>query len=159
MVRILWFKETTRWSAGKLISPLQQGICNGAACAVSGDGGVSGTIRIDGDQLVFEIHGIDEILSIKRSISVPLEHVQSVSTGDPGWAFLRQVKAGGANLPGVVKDGRFLSSDGYMFFEMHDPGRCITVSLDHESYKKIVFEVEDKEATAKMIEDALARRK
>ncbi len=86
MVRILWFKETTRWSAGKLISPLQQRICNGAACAVSGDGGVSGTIRIDGDQLVFEIHGIDEILSIKRSISVPLEHVQSVSTGDPGWA-------------------------------------------------------------------------
>ncbi len=122
-----------------------------------GDGDMSGTVRIDGDDLVFEIHGVDEILSIKRSISVPLEHVQSVSTDDPGWAFLRQVKVGGANFPGVVKDGRFLSGEGYMFFEMHDPDKCITVSLDHEVYKKIVFEVEDKEAAAKMIDGALAR--
>ena len=120
---------------------------------------MSGTVRIEGDQLVFEIHGIDEILSIKRSISVPLEHVRSVSMADPGWAFLRQVKVGGANLPGVVKDGRFLSGDGYMFFEMHDPNKCITVTLDHEAYKKIVFEVEDREAAAKMIDDALTRRK
>ena len=119
---------------------------------------MSGAVRIEGNQLVFEIHGIHEILSIKRSISVPLEHVQSVSTSDPGWAFLRQVKVGGANLPGVVKDGRFLSGEGYMFFEMHDPDKCITVTLDHETYKKIVFEVEDKEAAAKMIDEALVTR-
>ena len=119
---------------------------------------MSGTVMIEGDQLVFEIHGIDQILSIKRGISVPLEHVLSVSTADPGWAFLKQVKVGGANIPGVIKDGRFLSSEGYMFFEMHDPDKCITVTLDHETYKKIVFEVEDKEAAARMIDDALSRR-
>ncbi|MDG6959372.1 MAG: hypothetical protein JRM89_04130 [Nitrososphaerota archaeon] len=120
---------------------------------------MSGTVMIEGDQLVFEMHGIDEILSVKRSISVPLEHVLSVSTDDPGWAFLKQVKVGGAEIPGVVKDGRFLSGEGYMFFEMHDPDKCITVSLDHESYKKVVFEVEDKEAAARMIDDALSRRR
>ena len=119
---------------------------------------MSGTVMIEGDQLVFEIHGIDQILSIKRGISVPLEHVLSVSTADPGWEFLKQVKVGGANIPGVIKDGRFLSSEGYMFFEMHDPDKCITVTLDHETYKKIVFEVEDKEAAARMIDDALSRR-
>jgi peptide methionine sulfoxide reductase MsrA len=42
-----------------------------------------------------------------------------------------------------------------MFFEMHDPDKCVTVNLDHERYRKIVFEVEDKEATAKQINDAL----
>ncbi|MDG6969459.1 MAG: hypothetical protein JRN05_03705 [Nitrososphaerota archaeon] len=47
---------------------------------------MSGTVRIAGDQLVFEIHGIDGIPSIRRSISVPLERVRPVSTGDPGWA-------------------------------------------------------------------------
>ena len=59
-----------------------------------------------------------------------------------------------ASLPGVVKDGRFLSSDGMMFFEMHNPDKCVTVSLDYERYRKIVFEVEDKEATATQINDA-----
>lgn len=120
---------------------------------------MGGIVRIDGDQLIFEIHGIDEILSIKRTISVPLDHVRSVSTENPGWAFLKQVKVAGADLPGVVKDGRFLSSGGYMFFEMHNPEKCITVTLDHETYKKIIFEVDDKEAAAQMINDAIAHRR
>jgi hypothetical protein len=66
-----------------------------------------------------------------------------------------QVKLVGARLPTIIKDGRFLTSEGMMFFEMHDPDKCITVSLNHELYKQIVFEVEDKEAAAKKINDAL----
>ena len=46
-----------------------------------------------------------------------------------------------------------------LVFEIHDPGKCITVNLDHEVYKKVVFEVEDKEAAARMIDGALTRRK
>ena len=43
-----------------------------------------------------------------------------------------------------------------MFFEMHDPESCITINLDHERYKKIVFEVDDKESAAMMINNALS---
>jgi hypothetical protein len=114
-----------------------------------------GTVKIEDGNLIFELHGIDEILSIKRSISVPLKHVLSVSTAKVPWKPFKQLKIAGARLPGVVKDGRFLSSDGVMFFEMHDPNKCVTVSLDHEHYKTIVFEVEDKEETAKMINAAI----
>jgi len=78
-----------------------------------------------------------------------------VSTERVPWQPFKQMRVAGASLPGVVKDGRFLSSDGMMFFEMHDPDKCVTVNLDHERYRKIVFEVEDKEATAKQINDAL----
>jgi len=39
---------------------------------------------------------------------------------------------------------------------MHDPESCITINLDHERYKKVVFEVEDKESAATMIENALS---
>ena len=46
-----------------------------------------------------------------------------------------------------------------MFFEMHDPDSCITISLDHERYKKIFFEVEDKESAATLIEDAMSSEK
>jgi hypothetical protein len=55
----------------------------------------------------------------------------------------------------VIKEGRFLDSDGrMMFFEMRHPDSCVMVNLDHEKYKSIVFEVPDKRHAAKMITDA-----
>ena len=117
---------------------------------------MTGTIRIDGDKLIFELHGVDQILAIKRSISVPLAHVTSVSTGDVPWKVFQQLRVVGTSLPGVVRDGKFIGPDGMMFFEMHHPDRCITVNLDHETYRQIVFEVDDKEAAAQMIREALA---
>jgi hypothetical protein len=116
---------------------------------------LAGTVTIEDGNLVFELHGVDEFLSIKRSISIPLQHVVSVSTERVPWQPFKQIRVAGTSLPGVIKDGRFLSSNGMMFFEMHDPDKCVTVNLDHERYKKIVFEVENKEATAKQINDAL----
>ena len=119
---------------------------------------MSGTIKIDGNNLVFEIHGIDVILTIRHTISVPLSHVESVSTDVIKWQPFQQLKVMGTSLPGVVKDGMFLSDDGLLFFEMHDPNKCITVSLNHERFKKIVFEVQDKEHSAKIISDAISNR-
>lgn len=120
---------------------------------------VGGTIRIEGDRLVFELHGVDEIFAVKRTISVPLEHVVSASTDPVGWQVFQQLKVGGTSLLGAIKDGRFLGPGGMMFFEMHDPDKCVTVNLDHETYKKVVFEVDDKQGTAMMIRDALASRR
>ncbi len=118
---------------------------------------MSGTVRIDDNKLVFELHGIDMILSIRRTLSVPLDHVSSVSTEKVQWQPFHQIKVVGASIPGIIKDGIFLSDDGILFFEMHDPEKCVTVSLNHERFKKIVFEVQDKEDSAKMIRDALAK--
>lgn len=121
---------------------------------------MAGTVRIEGDDVVFELHGVDELLAVKRSMSVPLDHVVSVSTENQGWKPLRQLKVVGASIPGVVKDGRFFDpSQGLIFFEMHHPERCITVGLDHETYRKVVFEVDDKEAAAETIRKALDSRK
>lgn len=120
---------------------------------------MGGSVRIEGEDLIFELHGVDEILSIKRSVSVPLKHVISVSTLQVPWNLFKGLRVGGSSLPGVVKDGRYLTEDGLMFFEMHDPDKCITVNLDHEHYKKIVFEVDDKEASAEMISKAINRNR
>jgi hypothetical protein len=101
---------------------------------------VVGTIKVENGNIEFELHGVDEFLSIKRSITVPLSHVVSVSTEHVPWQPFKMMRIAGTSLSGVVKDGRFLSTEGVMFFEMHDPDKCITVNLDHETYKKIVFE-------------------
>ena len=118
----------------------------------------TGIVSIDNGNLVFDLHGNDEILSIKRSISVPIKDVLFVSTEKVPWALFKQLRVGGTYFPGEIKDGRYLSSDGMMFFEMHNPDEYITVHLKHEHYKAIVFEVEDKNATAKMINDAINER-
>jgi hypothetical protein len=117
-----------------------------------------GAVKVENGNIEFELHGVDEFLSIKRSITVPLAHVVSVSTERVPWQPFKMMRIAGASLPGVVKDGRFLSTEGVMFFEMHDPDKCITVNLDHEHYKKIVFEVEDKEEAARQINEALKSR-
>jgi hypothetical protein len=116
---------------------------------------MSGTVTIEGKNIIFEIHGVDTILALKRSITIPLEHVVSVSTDKVPWEPFQQLKVAGTNLPGVIKDGLYLS-DGLLFFEMHHPDKCITVSLNNEKYKKIIFEVEDKESVAKVIRDAIS---
>jgi hypothetical protein len=117
---------------------------------------MSGTIRIEDKNLIFEIHGIDIILAIRKSITIPLDHVASISTDKVPWEPFQQLKVAGTRLPGIIKDGLYLSKDGLLFFEMHDPDKCITVSLKNDKYKKIIFEVQDKESTAKTIRDAMS---
>ena len=119
---------------------------------------VPGTVKIDGNNLVFEIHGVDVILAIRHTISVPLSHVASVTTDTVKWQPFQQLRVAGTSLPGVIKDGMFLSNEGLLFFEMHDPNKCITVSLKNEKFKKIIFEVQDKEHAAKAIQDAIDNR-
>lgn len=115
-----------------------------------------GKISIEGENLVFEIHGLDEFLSLKRRIEIPLKYILSVSTNTVPWINLGEIRVAGTGLPGVVKDGRYHSSEGWIFYEVHDPNKCVTVELDHPSYKRIVFQVEDKEKTADLIRAAVS---
>ena len=69
------------------------------------------------------------------------------------------MRSTGTALPGVIKDGTYLMNDGMMFFEMHNTEKCVTVTLDDEKYKKIIFEVEDKESTALEINEAVRSRR
>lgn len=40
---------------------------------------------------------------------------------------------------------------------MHDPNKYITISLNHEKFKKVIFEVQDKENAARKIQDTLGK--
>ncbi len=117
---------------------------------------MSGTVRIENDEVVLELHGVDEILSIKRTMRIPFKNILSVSTEEVSWDTFKAMKIAGADIPHHVKDGIFLSKEGMMFFEMHHPESCITINIDHERYKKVVFEVEDKESAATMIRNAMS---
>jgi len=116
-----------------------------------------GTVTIEGDQVVFELHGTDKFLAMKKRLAVPIEHIKSVSTENVNWGPYSHPRTG-SQIPGKVKDGSFRTSDGLIFFEMHQPDKCVTVTLEEEKYQKIIFEVDDKEATAELIKAAIGQR-
>jgi hypothetical protein len=117
---------------------------------------MAGKIKISGRNLVFEIEGFDKIFAIKRVIKVPLKHITSVSMRGVSWFKpMPYLRMGGTALPGLIMDGRYITSKGWVFYVMHSPRKCIAVNLNHEFYKKIIFEVEDKKEAVLIINKAL----
>ena len=116
---------------------------------------MTGKIDIENDNLVFTLTGIDKVLALKSKLAIPLNHVKSVSTEKADWNYFKMVKVMATRVPEIVADGTFVSKEGFLFYEMHDPDKCITVELENEKYKKVVFQVSDKESAAKIIQDAL----
>ena len=117
-----------------------------------------GSVTIEGDQVVFELHGVDKFLAGKKGLAVPLEHIKFVSTENVNWGPVSHPQGTGSSVPGRVKDGSFRTSDGLIFFEMHHTDKCVTVTLEDEKYQKIIFEVDDKEATAELIKATIGQR-
>jgi len=118
---------------------------------------LAGKISVENDNLVFTLTGVDKVLALKSKLTIPLKHVKSVSTAKADWNYFKMLKVAGTRIPELVVDGRFLSKEGLLFYEMHDPDKCITVELENEKYKKVIFEVSDKEEKKKMIQEALDR--
>jgi hypothetical protein len=56
----------------------------------------------------------------------------------------------GTPIAGVVGHGRFASTDGWVFYGMHDPDACVTLKLNDDEYKRAVFQVDDKGSTASL---------
>jgi hypothetical protein len=117
-----------------------------------------GEIKIEGNTVIFQLRGVDKLLAIKSALRIPIEHIVGVSTERANWDPFKQLRVGGSYVPGVVKDGRYYDpKTGLLFYEMHNPENCVTVSLRDERYKKIIFEVQDKESAAKLLNDAIRK--
>ena len=98
------------------------------------------------------------MLAFKRSLTIPLKHMISVSTERVPWVNYHRVRMMGTSIPGLVKDGHYLSSEGWIFYEIHNPDKCVTITLTDDEYKGIIFQVEDKESVAKLVNQVIAQR-
>ncbi|GAC1520414.1 MAG: hypothetical protein NVS3B14_22240 [Ktedonobacteraceae bacterium] len=116
-------------------------------------------MEITGGVLIVRVEGVDKILALKSQLEVPLSHVISAEI-DPGVeqefnSWFTGLKAPGTGLPGVIKAGTWYTSDGKVFWDVHDPHQTVTIRLDHESYNRLVIQVADPAATVAMIEEAI----
>jgi len=104
------------------------------------------------------VTGLDRVLAFRGELSIPLEHVRGVSARpEEARRWFHGLKMPGSNLPGVITAGSFLTTGGFVFYDMHHADRTIALDLEHETYRRVIVELDEPpdEAVAR-IEAALA---
>ncbi|MFJ9248224.1 hypothetical protein [Streptomyces sp. NPDC101776] len=112
-------------------------------------------IRIDGDDLVVEIEGLDKLWSFKGSLTIPLANVRG-ATADPGIAAEpKGIRTAGSHVPGVITAGTFRQHGEKVFWDVRDPSKAVVVELADEKYARLIVQVDDPRATVALVENAL----
>jgi hypothetical protein len=119
---------------------------------------VTTTISIEGDFLTVVVVGLDKLWSMRSQLEIPLEHVRGAAIdpaivhGPKGW------RGPGSNVPGVITAGTFHQDGKRIFWDVHRGDNAVVIELQHDSFERLVVEVEDPYATVALIESALADR-
>jgi hypothetical protein len=113
-------------------------------------------ISIEGDRVHFDVEGLDKFWAFRSRLDIPLAHIRAVHI-DPeaarGWWHGLRIM--GSNIPGVLTAGTFYQDGGIVFYDVHDPERTIVLELEHETYKRLIVEVEDPHKTRATIEKGI----
>ena len=113
-------------------------------------------ISIEGERVHFDVEGLDKLWTLRSRLDIPLAHIRAVQI-DPeaarGWWHGLRIM--GTNIPGVLTAGTFYHHGGIVFYDVHDPERTIVLELEHETYKRLIVEVEDPQRTRTIIEKAI----
>ncbi|MFD3518907.1 hypothetical protein [Streptomyces sp. NPDC058653] len=112
-------------------------------------------IRIDGDNLVVVIEGLDKLWAFKSGLTIPLANVRG-ATADPGIAAeSKGIRAPGSRVPGLITAGTFHQDGEKVFWHVKDPSKAVVIELADEEYARLVLQVDDPRATVALVENAL----
>jgi hypothetical protein len=106
-------------------------------------------VNIADDQLTVDLQGIDRFWALRRRIGVPLRHVRRISrTPYRTWrpAGFRLL---GAELPGLLRVGRFSYRGQRVFWDVHHPELSIEIELVSEPFDRLVVDVEKRRDNAR----------
>lgn len=115
-------------------------------------------VTVVGDRAVFEVEGMDRVWALRSRVEIPLTHISDAEF-DPaqvgkwwhGWKLM------GTDVPGLFAAGTFYYHGELVFWDVGDPNRAVTVSLNHERYKKLIVEVADPPDVVSRLRAALPR--
>jgi hypothetical protein len=122
------------------------------------------SIELTAHDLVVRVHGVDKVLALRSSVSVPLAHVAGVREHAAEANFDDAVRDSGRGIGtfvrGRVAAGSLRLPSGRSFYDVHDPRKAIVVDLRSEHFEHLVVQVdgEPPETAAERIRDALHRR-
>jgi hypothetical protein len=115
-------------------------------------------VSIEPDALRVTFRGIHRFWALRRQLDVPLAHIVGaridplLASASPGWRVL------GADLPGVVAAGRFVSHGERVFWDVVHPDKAVVVELRDERYARLVLEVDQPQKTVDTVRRSLRER-
>jgi hypothetical protein len=117
-------------------------------------------IELTPTELIVHVAGLDKLWSLRSQLRIPLDHVRDVTLDtEIARAGPQRVRLLGTYIPGVVAAGTFgLPGKELVFWDVHNPEEAIVIYLDHEHYAGLVVEVDDPQAAASNIINAIARQ-
>lgn len=98
-------------------------------------------IELEADRVSVHMNPLDEVLSLHGTLHIPYSHIRSVASDPVPPTLYRGIRIG-TNIPGVKVAGTFFAGDGMVFYDFHDPSRCLTFELAHQHYKRVVVQVD-----------------
>ena len=113
------------------------------------------TIVLTDTELIVHVQGLDKVLSFKSEIRVPLAHVEGVAAASEEAVAPKGLRAPGISIPGLTA-GTFYGPDGRAFWDVHDADKAIVIYLRHDTFTKLIVEVEDPAAVIRAITRAVA---
>lgn len=116
-------------------------------------------VEIASDTLTLHVTGVDRILALKSSLSVPLAHVSGIDQDvAEASGVYHGLRLPGTSIPGVVTAGTYLRDGKWTFWDVHDPAKSVIIRLHDEHYSRLVVGVDDPAATVAQVRAALAGR-
>jgi hypothetical protein len=99
-------------------------------------------VSIHSDRVRFEVEGWDKLWALKSQLEIPVAHIRAVRADpEPARGWWHGLRLPGTQVPGILTAGTFYQSDGFVFYDVHDPERTVVIDLDHEQYQRLVIEV------------------
>lgn len=113
-------------------------------------------IELTPDRLIVRVTGIDRVLSMTSSLEIPLAHViDAAGDAEEARRLWHGLRVGGVPIPGLLREGSFLSHGELVFWDVHDPARAVVISLRHEKYQRLLVGVDDPSETVSAIRSAV----
>ena len=114
-------------------------------------------IELTDGALIVHVRGVDKLWAFKSQLEIPLIHVIGAEI-DPAvrehWDELfKGIRFPGTHLPGVIVAGGYYSAGGWVFWNVNDPQKALTINLDHEHYTRLIIEVIDPAADVARINE------
>ena len=116
-------------------------------------------VSVEGDRVRFEVEGWDKLWALKSQLEIPLAHIRAVRADpEPARGWWHGIRLPGTQVPGILTAGSFYQSDGFVFFDVHDPEQTIVIDLEHEHYQRLVIEVASPGEVVDRLRSAIANR-
>lgn len=110
------------------------------------------TITIEGDSVVFEVQGWDKLWSLRSRVTIPSSHIIAAHVDPhPAMGWFEGIKLLGTGIPDFFRAGTFFQDGELVFWDVRNPEKTIVVELEHESFRKLIVEVEDPEKVVALL--------